>query len=69
MRYELRLYAYDVMGTIHIRLEVDGTPDDPEAPTARVLAMTANSRLEGSPEATDWTREVLDTLLHAVPER
>ena len=63
MRYELRLMAYDVMGTIHIRLDVDGTPDDPEALTERVLAMTATSRVEGSPEATVWTREVLETML------
>ena len=66
MRYELRLYAYDVLDTIYIRLDVDGTPDDPEGSISRVLAMTATTRLTGSPEAKAWTREALETMLAAL---
>lgn len=63
MRYELRLAAYDMLDQIMIKLDVDCTPDDPDLPTERVLAMTATTRSRGLTEAKEWTREVLDTML------
>ena len=66
MRYELRLYAYDVMDVVHVRLDVDGASDNPELPIERVLAMTATTRIAGSPATKDWTREVLETMLAAL---
>lgn len=66
MRYELRLNAFDMLDQVHVHLQVWVTPDDPGAPTERVLAKTATTRSRGISEATEWTREVLDTTLAAL---
>jgi len=66
MRYELRLEAFTILDQAQIRLTVDGTPDNPEETTWRVLAMTASSRISATPEAKEWTREVLETMLEAL---
>jgi len=66
MRYELRLYAYDVMDMTYIRLDVDATGDDPLMSTARVVAKTALARTTGSEEATEWTLQVLETMIHGL---
>ena len=63
MRYELRLNAYDVMGVTHINARLTGTPDNPSWPTEQVWAKSGTCRVEGSPEATVWIREVLETML------
>jgi hypothetical protein len=62
MRYELRITAYDALDHILIRGVCDETPDDPDATTVRVWERTATSRRRGSETATEWIREVLDTL-------
>lgn len=66
MRYELRLTAFDMMDQIHIAAGLYETPDDPEAPTRRVWARTATARSTGRSEATEWIREVLDTMQSAL---
>jgi hypothetical protein len=66
MRYELRLTAFDMMDQIHIAAGLYETPDDPDLPTRRVWARTATTRSRGTPEATDWIREVLDTMQAAL---
>ncbi len=68
MRYELRLNAFDMMDQIHIAAALWETPDDPALPTSRVWARTATTRSTGRSEATDWIREVLDTMIRAVEE-
>lgn len=66
MRYELRLTAFDMMDQVHIAAVLEETPDDPGAPTRRVWARTATTRSRGTPEATEWIREVLDTMQAAL---
>lgn len=66
MRYELRLTAFDMLDQIHVAASLHATPDDPAAPTERVWARTATSRSTGCTEATEWTREVLTTMLEAL---
>lgn len=66
MRYELRLNAFDMMDQIHISAALWETPDDPQMPTGRVWARTATTRSRGTPEATEWIREVLETMLAAL---
>lgn len=66
MRYELRLNAYDYMDRTHINASLWGTPDDPGTPTLRVWATTATTLQTDSPEATEWIREVLETMLAAL---
>ena len=43
MRYELRLTAFDMLDQIHIAAALYETPDDPEAPTARVWAQDSHN--------------------------
>lgn len=62
MRYELRITAYDMLDQIQMRGCLDMTPDDPNEPTERVWERTATSRSRGTETATDWIREVLDTM-------
>jgi hypothetical protein len=62
MRYELRINAYDLMDQIMVRGVLDCTPDDPDLPTERVWERTATSRSKGTGTATEWIREVLDTM-------
>lgn len=66
MRYELRMNAFDMLDQVHISAALWETPDDPEQPTRRVWAKTATSRSRGRSEATEWIREVLDTMLAAL---
>jgi len=66
MRYELRLTAFDMLDQVHVSACVYATPDDPSAPTERAWARTATSRGSGCTEATEWTREVLQTMLAAL---
>lgn len=69
MRYEARLTAYDMLDQIHVALVVTTTPEEGPGAPSTVLAMTATARSRGISGATDWTREVLDTMRHAVGER
>jgi hypothetical protein len=62
MRYELRMTAFDMLDQIHIAAALYQTPDNPGEPTVRVWARTATTRSRGRSEATDWIREVLETL-------
>jgi len=66
MRYELRLNAFDMLDQVHINGALWETPDDPALPTVRVWAQTATSRSRGTETATDWIREVLDTMREAL---
>lgn len=68
MRYELRLTAFDMMDQVHVSLALYQTLDLPGATSSLVWARTATSRSRGTPGATTWTREALDTALHAVLE-
>jgi len=68
MRYELRLTAFDMLDQVHVSLALYSTLDLPGATSQLVWARTATSRSKGTPGATDWTREALDTALHAVLE-
>lgn len=66
MRYELRVTAFDMLDQVHVSACLFMTPDDPGAPTERVWARTATTRSTGRSEATEWIREALDTLQHAL---
>jgi len=66
MRYELRLTAFDMLDQIHISAALYETPDDPNEPSGRVWARTATSRSKGTGTATEWIREVLDTMQSAL---
>jgi hypothetical protein len=66
MRYELVMRAYDVMGQTYIRMDVAQTSDIPTDLTVPALARTATTRLPDSATATDWTREVLETMLRGL---
>ena len=66
MRYELRLTAFDMLDQIHIAAALYETPDSPDLPTSRVWARTATTRSTGRSEATEWIREVLDTMQSAL---
>ena len=68
MRYELRLTAFDMLDQVHISAHLMMTPDDPGAPSVRVWAMTATTRSRGLSGATEWTREVLDTMIASLPK-
>ena len=66
MRYELRLTAFDMLDQVHIAAVLEETsPENPGA-SRRVWARTATTRSKGTPEATDWIREVLDTMQAAL---
>jgi len=58
--------AFDMLDQVHIVASVHMTPDDPSRPTERVWARTATTRSTGRSEATEWTREVLETMLAAL---
>lgn len=66
MRYELRVTAFDMLDQIHIAASLYDKPDELGAPSARVWARTATTRSRGISEATEWIREVLDTLGEAL---
>lgn len=66
MRYELRLTAYDVIDQVHVTAALYGTSGYPFEPSELVWARTATCRSRGTPEATEWTREVLNTMLEAL---
>jgi hypothetical protein len=66
MRYELRMTAFDMLDQVHVTAGVYETPDDPALPTVRVWAQTATIRSRGTGTATEWTREVLNTMLAAL---
>lgn len=68
MRYELRLTAFDMLDQIHVSIALYQTLDHPGAPTELAWATTATARSKGTPGATTWIREALDTSLHAVPQ-
>lgn len=66
MRYELRLTAFDMLDQVHISAALYLTSDELDATSERVWARTATSRSRGTPEATEWIREVLDTMRSAL---
>ena len=66
MRYELRLTAYDAMDLTYIKMDCDAVGPAPEYVTGRVVARTGIARTSGSLEATEWIREVLETMLAAL---
>ena len=66
MRYELRLTAFDMLDQIHVSAVLYGGDAPLGLPTERVWAMTATSRGRGTLEATEWTREALETMLAAL---
>lgn len=66
MRYELRLTAFDMLDQVHISAALYQTSDDPSSTTGRVWAQTATSRSRGTETATEWIREVLDTMAAAL---
>lgn len=63
MRYELSIIAYDLLDQVNVSARCYGTSDAIESTTEPVWAMTATTRVAGSPEATVWIREVLETML------
>ena len=63
MRYELSLIAYDLLDQVNVSARCYGTGEHIDDTTEPVWAMTATTRVAGSPSATEWIREVLETTL------
>jgi len=58
--------AFDMLDQVHVTASLYCTEDTPGAPSERVWARTATSRSRGISGATEWTREVLQTMLSAL---
>jgi len=66
MRYELRVTAYDALDQIIITAVVNGTPDLAPHIIERVMVRSVQAQGKGTTEATEWSREALETLLRAL---
>jgi hypothetical protein len=66
MRYELRVNAYDMLDQVCVTALCYETRGFPETPTSLVLALTEQSRGQGTDTPAEWVRDALLLLLEAL---
>jgi len=66
MRYRLQMTALELIDGTYVSATVYGDPEFPGVPTAQLWARTATTRTPETGTATEWTREVLETMLRAL---
>ena len=66
MRYDLMIYAYDIMDQVSCTLSVRSLPGTPEDRPVTVAHMSTTVPGVGESDPTEWARDALVAMLEAL---